>query len=48
MAATPDDRSYFPVASNGGVFTSLTTIGPPLYGSTGSIVLSQPIVGISG
>ena len=32
----------------GGVFTYPTTGGPPFLGSTGSITLNKPIVGIAG
>ena len=37
---------YYLVASDGGVFTYPTTSGPTFYGSTGSIKLNKPIVGI--
>jgi hypothetical protein len=39
---------YYLSGSDGGVFTYPTANGPTFYGSTGSIVLNAPIVGISG
>jgi hypothetical protein len=44
MAATPDGRGYWLVASDGGVFTEGDAV---FYGSTGSIQLNQPIVGMA-
>ena len=44
MAATPDGRGYWLVASDGGVFA----VGDAgFYGSLGSIHLNQPIVGMA-
>jgi hypothetical protein len=45
---TAVSNGYYLSASDGGVFTYPTTNGPTFYGSTGSIVLNAPIVGISG
>ena len=39
---------YYLSGSDGGVFTYPTSGGPPFLGSTGSIVLNKPIVGIAG
>ena len=44
MAATPDGKGYWLVASDGGVF-SYGDAG--FYGSTGSLKLNKPIVGIT-
>jgi hypothetical protein len=44
MAATPDGRGYWIVAQDGGVFSFGTAA---FYGSTGSIRLNQPIVGMA-
>jgi hypothetical protein len=44
MAPTPDGGGYWLVASDGGIFT----YGAGFYGSTGSIALNKPIVGMSG
>ena len=44
MAQTPDDRGYWLVAADGGVFSFGDAA---FYGSTGNIVLNQPIVGMS-
>ena len=44
MAATPDGRGYWMVASDGGVFT-FGDAG--FFGSTGAIHLNQPIVGMA-
>ena len=41
MAATPDGRGYWLVASDGGVFTYGDAA---FYGSTGGSVLNEPIV----
>ena len=44
MAATPDGRGYWLVASDGGVFS----FGDArFYGSTGKVHLSQPVVGMA-
>ena len=43
MAATPDGKGYWLVASDGGIFT-FGDAG--FYGSTGNIVLNKPIVGM--
>ena len=44
MAATPDGGGYWLVASDGGIFT----FGDArFYGSTGSLVLNKPIVGMA-
>jgi ribosomal protein L24E len=44
MAATPDGKGYWLVASDGGIFT----FGDATFdGSTGSIVLNKPIVGMA-
>ena len=44
MAATPDGRGYWEVASDGGVF-GFGDAG--FYGSTGNIHLNQPVVGLA-
>ena len=44
MAATPDGKGYWLVASDGGIFTFGDA---PFYGSTGAIHLNQPIVGMA-
>jgi hypothetical protein len=44
MAATPDGKGYWLVASDGGIFTFGDAT---FYGSTGSIHLNQPIVGMA-
>jgi hypothetical protein len=44
MAPTPDGRGYWLVASDGGIFAYGDA---PFYGSTGSITLNSPIVGMS-
>ena len=44
MAATPDGGGYWLVASDGGIFSYGDA---PFYGSTGSIHLNQPIVGMA-
>jgi hypothetical protein len=41
-------NGYYLVASDGGIFAFPPTNGPPFLGSTGSIVLNAPIVGMSG
>ena len=44
MASSPDGRGYWMVASDGGIFT----FGDArFYGSTGSIALNRPIVGMT-
>ena len=45
--AAPVTGGYYLVASDGGIFTYPTTGGPPFYGSTGSIKLNKPIVGMT-
>ena len=42
MAATPDGRGYWLVASDGGIF-AFGDAG--FYGSTGDLTLNRPIVG---
>ena len=44
MAATPDGKGYWLVASDGGIFSFGDA---QFYGSTGGIKLNQPIVGIA-
>ncbi len=44
MAATPDGRGYWLVASDGGIFSYGDAA---FYGSTGAIHLNQPIVGMA-
>jgi hypothetical protein len=44
MAATPDGAGYWLVASDGGIF-AFGDAG--FHGSTGSIHLSQPVVGMA-
>ena len=44
MASTPDRKGYWLVAADGGIF-SFGDAG--FYGSTGSIALNQPIVGMA-
>ena len=44
MAATPDGKGYWLVAADGGIF-SFGDAG--FYGSTGSITLNEPIVGMA-
>jgi ribosomal protein L24E len=44
MAATPDGKGYWLVASDGGIFTFGDA---KFYGSTGSMVLNKPIVGMT-
>ena len=43
----PRPGGYYLVASDGGIFTYPTTGGPPFFGSTGSIKLNKPIVGMT-
>ena len=44
MAATPDGKGYWLVASDGGIFT----FGDArFFGSTGGVHLNQPIVGMA-
>jgi hypothetical protein len=44
MASSPDGAGYWLVAADGGIFT----FGDSMYeGSTGSMVLNQPIVGMA-
>jgi hypothetical protein len=44
IAATPDGRGYWEVASDGGIFT-FGDAG--FYGSTGGTPLAKPVVGIA-
>ena len=45
MAATPDGKGYWLVASDGGIFS----FGDAAYaGSTGAVALNEPIVGMAG
>jgi hypothetical protein len=44
MAATPDGKGYWLVASDGGIFSYGEAL---FYGSTGSIVLNKPTVGMA-
>jgi hypothetical protein len=44
MAATPDGGGYWLVASDGGIFSYGDAV---FYGSTGSIHLNQPVVGMA-
>ena len=44
MASTPDGRGYWLVASDGGIFSFGDAF---FYGSTGSLRLNQPVVGMS-
>ena len=44
MAATPDGKGYWLVASDGGIFAFGDAA---FYGSTGGIALNQPIVGMA-
>jgi hypothetical protein len=44
MAATPDGKGYWLVASDGGIFTFGDAA---FYGSTGNLVLNKPIVGMA-
>ena len=44
MAAAPDGRGYWLVASDGGIFTYGDA---RFYGSTGDITLNQPVVGMA-
>jgi hypothetical protein len=43
--AVASNGGYYMVASDGGIFSYPST--EPFYGSTGSIKLNQPVVGIS-
>src|ERR1700733_14659013 len=45
--AAPVVGGYYLVASDGGIFSYPTTNGPAFYGSTGSIALNKPIVGMA-
>ena len=47
IGATPNGDGYYEVASDGGIFAFPTLGGPPFEGSTGSIRLNKPIVGMS-
>ena len=44
MAATPSGNGYRLVASDGGIFNYGDA---QFYGSTGSLVLNKPVVGMS-
>ena len=44
MAATPDGKGYWLVASDGGIFTYGDAA---FYGSTGALVLNRPVVGMA-
>jgi hypothetical protein len=44
MAATPDGKGYWLVASDGGIFREGDAV---FYGSTGSLHLNKPIVGMA-
>ncbi|MGH9109182.1 MAG: hypothetical protein ACRDY3_06945 [Acidimicrobiales bacterium] len=43
IAATPTGKSYFEVASDGGIFS----FGAPFYGSMGGEPLDAPMVGMA-
>ena len=43
--AVPTSGGYYLVASDGGIFSYPSTL--PFYGSTGSITLNKPVVGIA-
>jgi hypothetical protein len=43
MAATPDGKGYWLVASDGGIFSYGDAT---FYGSTGATTLNKPIVGM--
>jgi hypothetical protein len=45
MATTPDGAGYWMVATDGGIFAFGDAA---FFGSTGSIHLNQPVVGIAG
>ncbi len=45
--AVPTSGGYYLVASDGGIFSFPTPGGPPFLGSTGSIALNKPIVGMT-
>jgi hypothetical protein len=44
IAATPDGKGYWEVASDGGIFAFGDAA---FYGSTGSLTLNKPIVGMA-
>ena len=44
MAATPDDRGYWLVAADGGIFAYGDA---QFYGSTGGLTLTSPVVSIA-
>jgi hypothetical protein len=44
MAATPDGRGYWLVASDGGIFAYGDAA---FHGSTGDLVLNRPVVGMA-
>ena len=45
--AAPVGGGYYLVASDGGIFTYPTTGGPAFYGSSHSLKLNKPIVGMT-
>ena len=45
--AAPVSGGYYLVATDGGIFSYPTSGGPPFLGSTGSLVLNKPIVGMT-
>jgi hypothetical protein len=40
-------NGYYVSGSDGGIFAYPTSGGPPFLGSTGSIALNKPIVGVA-
>jgi hypothetical protein len=44
MAATPDGKGYWLVASDGGIFA----YDEPFFGSMGGRPLNKPVVGMAG
>jgi hypothetical protein len=44
MAATPDGKGYWEVASDGGIFSYGDAA---FFGSTGGMVLNKPVVGMA-
>jgi hypothetical protein len=44
MAATPDGKGYWEVASDGGIFSFGDAT---FHGSTGNIALAEPVVGMA-
>ena len=45
MASTPDGQGYWETATDGGIFNYGDAF---FWGSTGSITLNKPVVGIAG